>query len=129
MKYDTTKEDQLLRFRKRGTALIKKGAVVELTEAKDDGSDPQRRYLHAIMQIVAKDRGITFPKFKEAIIIHLGYYQDVMGVKVRQHTTEMSKKEYGRLIDDYYAWTIDEGYLIPTSDEYLANQDILEDGE
>jgi hypothetical protein len=120
MKYNTTKEDELARFRKRGTALIKKGAVVELMEAKDDGSDPQRRYLHAIMQIVARDRGIVFDKFKSAIIVHLGYYTEVMGVKVRQHTTEMSKLEYGRLIDDYYNWTISEGYLIPTSEEYLS---------
>ena len=118
--YDTKTEDGLKKFRARGAFLIKKGEVVELTIAKEDATDPMRKYLHAIMQIVAKDRGIAFPKFKEAIIIHLGYYQDIMGVKVRQHTTEMSKKEYSRLIDDYYRWTIDEGYLIPTSDEYLA---------
>ena len=122
MKYDTTKENELASLRKRATALIKKGAVVELTEAKEDGSDPQRKYLHALMQIVARDRGFTFDSFKEAIIIHLGYYTEILGEKVRQKTSKMSKLEYGRLIDDFYNWTIDEGYNMPTSEQYLIEK-------
>ena len=119
MKYNTTKEEELARFRKRGTALIKKGAVVELTEAKDDGSDPQRKYFHAIVRMIARDRGYVFEKCKEAIIIMLGYYIEVMGEKVRHKTTEMSMKDYSRLIDDLFNWCISEGYEMITCEEYL----------
>ena len=69
--------------------------------------------------MVARDRGIVFEKCKEAIIIMLGYYVEIMGEKVRHKTTDMSKKEYGRLIDDLFNWCISEGYEMVSCEEYL----------
>ena len=118
MKYNTKTEDGLRKFRKRGKALINNGAIVELVEVKDDGTNQQRKYFHALLREVARDQGITFKLFKEAIIIHLGYYVDILGEKVRQHTSDMNKKQYSNLIDDFFNWTIDQGYEFPTCEEY-----------
>lgn len=119
MIYDLSTEDGINRCKKRLNALANKKARAEVKEATDDGSDPQRKYFHAIVRMVARDRGIVFEKCKEALIIMLGYYVEVMGVKVRHKTAEMSKKEYSRLIDDLFNWCVDEGYTMITCEEYL----------
>jgi hypothetical protein len=119
MIYDLSTEDGINRCKKRLNALANKKARAEVKEATDDGSDPQRKYFHAIVRMVARDRGYVFEKCKEALILMLGYYTEVMGAKVRQKTTEMSKKEYSRLIDDLFNWCIDQGYTMITAEEYL----------
>jgi hypothetical protein len=119
MIYDLSTEEGIERCKKRLNALAKKKAKAEVKEATDDGSDPQRKYFHAIVRMVARDRGHVFDKCKEALILMLGYYTEVMGAKVRQKTTDMSKKEYSRLIDDLFNWCIEQGYTMITCEEYL----------
>ena len=122
MIYDLSINKGIEYCRKRLNALAKKGARADLKQAKDVSSDPQRKYFHKILRMVADDRGIVFDKFKDAIIIHLGYYEEILNEKIRSKTSEMGKKVYSKLIDDYYHWANSEGYMIMTSEEYLINQ-------
>ena len=115
--YDLSTTQGIEACKKRLNALAKNKKKADLREAKDDGTDPQRKYFHAILRIVADDRGIFFDDFKEAIIIHLGYYREILGEKVRQSTARMCKKEYSRLIDDYILWASGEGYIMPNPED------------
>lgn len=122
MIYDLSDTKGVEACKKRLNALAKKKVKVDVKQAKKDGTDKQRKYFHKILRIVAQDRGEFFEDFKEAIILHLGYYKEVLGQKVRQKTAMMSKKEYSRLIDDYFLWANSEGYVLMTAEEYLKGE-------
>ena len=118
MIYDLATNEGIERCKKRLNALVKKQAKAEVTEATDAGSDQQRKYFHSMLQVVARDRGYEFEDFKEAIIIHLGYYQEILGEKVRDKTSKMNKKVYSMLISDFMMWSEVEGFAMPTQEQW-----------
>lgn len=119
MIYDLTTEEGIGRCKKRLNALVKKQVRVEVKLVKPDGDTNQmRKYWHAMIRIIANDIGYSFESFKEAIIIKLGFYDVVLNQKIRHKTSEMNKDTYMKLIDAFLAWCIDEGYWLPTQEEW-----------
>ena len=122
MSYDLSTQEGINNCKKRLNALAKKKATVDIKVIKEDHSEPQRKYFHAMLKIVADDIGYYFDDFKEAIVIHLGYYDEILGEKVRNKTSKMNKETYSELISKFLMWCDTEGYNMQSIEDYFKNE-------
>lgn len=137
MQYDLRNPLQNLQARRRLEALVKKGAVVEISE-KSFRSSKQNSYLHTIIGIVAMETGVTIDYAKQRYFKAL-CNPDLFVVEVKDPFTGMtkmlrssaslSKEEMSTAIDRFKRWAYEQGIAIPEpGDEDLLREAMIEIG-
>lgn len=125
MVYDLSSDFQRKSFLARMDNLMKKGAVVELTE-KTFRSPNQNRYLHLLIGVVAIETGNTLEDakkwyFKETCNPDLFHVQhrDKMGncIDHIRSTAELTKEEMSTAIDRFKRWGAENGIYMPNPDD------------
>lgn len=121
MQYVLSSELDKQRFITRADSLIKKGAIVELTE-KAQRTKLQNNYLHLIIGVVAMETGNTieytkqeyFKRLVNAPIFAQEKEDRFLGkVTVLRSSAELSKEEMRTAIDRFQRWAAENGIYIP----------------
>lgn len=132
MMYDLNNPLHREGFKVKANALVKKGAIVELTEKKPQRSDNQNRYLHAALGYVALEFGETLEYVKEYYFKRL-CNRDLfviekddkrIGQKVieTRSTSDLNTGEMTTAIERFRNWTATQGCYIPSPDEHRMVQ-------
>ena len=109
------------RFAARANSLIKKGAVVDLTE-KTLRSQGQNSYLHLIIGAIAIDTGVTlayakteyFKKLANADIFIRRIQDRFAGdIVVIRSTADLTVEEMTVAIDRFKRWSAEQGFYLP----------------
>lgn len=121
MQYVLSSELDKQRFITRADSLIKKGAIVELTE-KAQRTKLQNNYLHLIIGVVAMETGNTIEYTKQEYFKRLVntpiFAQEkedrFLGkVTVLRSSADLSKEEMRTAIDRFQRWAAENGIYIP----------------
>lgn len=121
MQYVLSSELDKQRFITRADSLIKKGAIVELTE-KAQRTKLQNNYLHLIIGVVAMETGNTieytkqeyFKRLVNAPIFAQEKEDRFLGkVTVLRSSANLSKEEMRTAIDRFQRWAAENGIYIP----------------
>lgn len=121
MQYVLSSELDKQRFITRADSLIKKGAIVELTE-KAQRTKLQNNYLHLIIGVVAMETGNTieytkqeyFKRLVNAPIFAQEKEDRFLGkVTVLRSSADLSKEEMRTAIDRFQRWAAENGIYIP----------------
>lgn len=121
MQYVLSSELDKQRFITRADSLIKKGAIVELTE-KAQRTKLQNNYLHLIIGVVAMETGNTieytkqeyFKRLVNAPIFAQEKEDRFLGkVTVLRSSADLSKEEMRTAIDRFHRWAAENGIYIP----------------
>lgn len=125
------------RFVTRAKALMRKGAVIELTE-KAFRTPNQNRYLHLLLGIVAMDTGNSLEDVKREYFkrmvnpdIFLVWKTDTRGNSIATYRsiTEVSREAISMAIDRFKKWGYENGIYMPNpEDESLLRQIEIEMG-
>jgi hypothetical protein len=106
-------------------SLIKKGADIELKEARKTRSVDQNSYLHACLSIFCNETGYMMDEAKELfsqLLPEILRYQK-NGFEFRRSTSTLDAKEMSILIDKIRSVCSEElGVYVPTSEEYMINK-------
>lgn len=132
MMYDLNNPLHREGFKVRANTLVKKGAIVELTEKKPQRSDNQNRYLHAAIGYAALEFGETLEYVKEYYFKRL-CNRDLfvierddrrIGQKVvdTRSTSDLDTGEMTTAIERFRNWTAAQGCYIPSPDEHRLVQ-------
>lgn len=125
MIYDLSKPLDLAQYTTRSEHLLRKGAIVELTE-KTCRSGNQNRYLHVLIGAVALDQGHTIEYVKaqyykmvanpDIFVIHLD--DKLIGkVTVLRSSADLTKEEMTTSIDRFKIWAAHEGIYLPQPED------------
>lgn len=121
MQYVLSSELDKQRFITRADSLVKKGAIVELTE-KAQRTKLQNNYLHLIIGVVAMETGNTieytkqeyFKRLVNAPIFAQEKEDRFLGkVTVLRSSADLSKEEMRTAIDRFQRWAAENGIYIP----------------
>lgn len=120
------------RFAARSEALLRKGAVIELTE-KTFRTKNQNRYLHLIIGIVAMETGVTLEYAKTEYFKRL-VNKDIFVVKVKDRfagdiekiitSANIDKEEMALAIDRFKKWAAENGIYLPSPEDTDRLKDI-----
>lgn len=137
MQYDLTSDFQRKAFLSKVTALMEKGAVVDITE-KMFRSKSQNNYLHLLIGVVAMETGNTLEDVKREYFknivnpdIFRQYRTDTRGntISVFRSTADVSKEEMSIAIDRFKRWGHENGIYMPSpGDEALLREIAIEMG-
>lgn len=125
MLYDLSSDFQRKAFIARVDNLMKKGAVVELTE-KAFRTPNQNRYLHLLLGVVAMETGNTLEDVKREYFKNLvnpeifrSYKADNRGntIAVFRSTAQVSKEEMSIAIDKFKRWGYVNGIYMPNPED------------
>lgn len=109
--------------------LMDKGCMVELKEIKEKRSISQNAYLHVCFSIIALETGYSLQEAK--VLMKRAYGEGMVYVKNNQKflrsTADLDTLEMTHFIDWLRSFSLDQwGCYIPTSEEYLQNQNHIE---
>lgn len=132
-KYNLNKDIDLNRFKKRLEHLIKKGALVELTDKSK--SLKQNNYFHVIVSFFALEYGETADYIKREIVkktvcpdIFITEYANTKTGEIRpalKSWSELGKEERGIVIDRFRNWAIKTASIyLPEPHEHQYLKDI-----
>lgn len=125
MIYDLSSELHRNTFLSRVDSLVRKGAVVEMTE-KAFRSPNQNRYLHLLIGVVAIETGNTIGYCKEWYFKRLcnpdifvvdkkdRFYGDIMTLR---SSADLTKEEMSMAIDRFKRWGAENGIYMPNPDD------------
>lgn len=132
MQYDLSRPLDRERYEARCRSLVKKGAVVEMTEHVFKTPN-QNRYLHLLIGVVALDTGNTIEDAKVAYYkkmvnpdLFLRIRQDKLGNSIEsvRSITELTKEEVSISIDRFKRWGYENGIYMPNPEDTALLQDI-----
>lgn len=132
MQYDLSRPLDRERYEARCRSLVKKGAVVEMTEHVFKTPN-QNRYLHLLIGVVALDTGNTIEDAKVAYYkkmvnpdLFLRIRQDKLGNSIEsvRSITELTKEEMSISIDRFKRWGYANGIYMPNPEDTALLQDI-----
>lgn len=132
MQYDLSRPLDRERYEARCRSLVKKGAVVEMTEHVFKTPN-QNRYLHLLIGVVALDTGNTIEDAKVAYYkkmvnpdLFLRIRQDKLGNSIEsvRSITELTKEEMSISIDRFKRWGYENGIYMPNPEDTALLQDI-----
>lgn len=119
-------------FRTRAEALIKKEAIVDLTEKKPQRTTSQNKYMHSLLGYLAVEMGCTLEWVKEKYYkIHVNRdlfvretEDEYMGkVKFLRSSSDLTTEEMSTSIERLRNWASDEaGIYLPSADEHRLIQ-------
>lgn len=125
MKYNLSNALHLCQFKTRCEALIKNGAMVELTEKKVRRTLPQNALYHVWIKVFAD--AIGEPDLKA---VETDVKRHLLGMKIKHnklngeygnydyHTSEMSREEMAAFMDKFKAFALnDYGCYLPYEKE------------
>ncbi len=110
------------RFKKRCNLLYEKGKPVELKEHRPKRTNPQNRYLHAILSLYAIETGYTLEETKQDIfkreINKDIFLKEKNGREVSRSTADLDTKEITLAIEKFRDHSSkDVGIYLPDPDE------------
>lgn len=127
MIYDLANELDRVRLEKRFKALLTAQKVVEVKEYKPKRTNPQNRYLHALLGIVAISTGNTladvkteyFKKHCNAEIFVTRKTDKMLGnVEILRSSAELDTGEMTTAIDRFVRWyETESGEVLPRPDD------------
>lgn len=132
MKYNLAIPLDRERFAERANALIRKGAVVELTD-KNGRSRNQNSYLHLVLGVVAMEVGVTRDYCKEYYFkrlvnpdIFVRIVKDPLAgeIQVTRTSKDLTMEEASVAIDRFKRWCAEEGIYIPSPEDEARLKDI-----
>lgn len=132
MKYNLKDEVE----RKQAIAKMKKllddGKRIELKEIRSIRTLKQNAYLHKVFTLLAIDWGWTPDEMKTYLKRECPFmryqrkHEDGKESWFLKRTSELDKTEMAQFIDWIFNWAGMQGVHIPTSEEYLENQEKYE---
>lgn len=123
--YDLSDEYEVRKIRARLEHLVKKGALVELTEKKPLRSLNQNAYLHLLLQIFAMEYGCSVDEakvdyYKRACNpdLYIREHENTHGktVKYLASSTELTTEEMSLSIDRFKRFASEGGIYLPDAD-------------
>lgn len=123
--FDLSNELQASQFTTKVNALLRKKAVVEITE-KNFRTPNQNRYLHLLIGVVAMETGNSLEDakrvyFKDLCNHNLFHIQrkDNLGNTIDhiRSSAELSTEEMTTAIDRFKRWAAENGIYLPDPDE------------
>ena len=137
MQYNLSSQLDVARIQERLTALLKKGAVVELTE-KAFKTPNQNRYAHLLMGVVGLEVGepveyVKVEYFKKLcnreIFVRIKQDKFAGQVEVIRSSADLTKEEMSMAIDRFKRWGAENGIYMPNpGDESLLREIAIEMG-
>ena len=128
MLYNLATELDRQRYQAKSELLLKRGAVVELTE-KMQRTRAQNSYLHLLIGVVAMETGNTLQYCKDVYfkrIANPGLFierrKDALAgeVELLRSSADLSKEEMQEAIDRFKRWGAENGFYLPNpGDESL----------
>lgn len=135
MLYNLATELDRQRYQAKSELLLKRGAVVELTE-KMQRTRAQNSYLHLLIGVVAMETGNTLAYAKEVYFkrianpgLFVQHYNDSLAgeVEILRSSADLSKEEMQEAIDRFKRWGAENGFYLPNpGDESLLQAIELE---
>ena len=131
MLYDLSNPLQNESFKVKAESLSKKGAIVELTEKKQQRTSNQTRYLHCILAYFGLEVG------EDAEYVKKNYFKILCNkdifireiedkylgkIKVLRSSADLDTGEMTRAIERFRNWAASEGVYIPSSEEHRLVQ-------
>lgn len=127
MQYDTSNELQAEQFRARSEFLVRKKAIVDLTEKKPKRTIKQSSYLHCILGYFACETGNTLEWVKQQYFKKLVNPETFIReredkylgrIKVLRSSADLSTDEMSTAITRFRNWASAEaGVYLPSADE------------
>ena len=131
MLYDLSNPLQNESFKVKAEALSKKGAIVELTEKKQQRTSNQNKYLHCILAYFGLEVGEDMEYVKKNYFkilcnkdIFIREVDDkYLGkIKVLRSSADLDTEEMTRAIERFRNWAASEGVYIPSPEEHRLVQ-------
>lgn len=125
MQYNLSNSLDIERFKVRVKSLLKKGAVIDLTE-KLFLTPNQNRYLHLLIGVVAMETGNTIEDTKREYFkgivnpdIFMVSRTDSRGNTITTYRSvkEVSREELSMAIDRFKRWGYENGIYMPNPDD------------
>lgn len=128
MLYNLATELDRQRYQAKSELLLKRGAVVELTE-KMQRTRAQNSYLHLLIGVVAMETGNTLQYCKDVYFkrianpgLFIERHKDALvgEVELLRSSADLSKEEMQEAIDRFKRWGAENGFYLPNpGDESL----------
>lgn len=125
MQYDLSSELDRARLKVRWAALVRKGAVVDLTE-KNFRTKRQNNYIHLLIGVVAMETGNTLQDTKDYYFkrtvnpdIFVESRTDKMGNTIHslRSSKTITKEQMSTAIDRFKRWGYENGFHMPDENE------------
>ena len=128
MLYNLATELDRQRYQAKSELLLKRGAVVELTE-KMQRTRAQNSYLHLLIGVVAMETGNTLQYCKDVYFkrianpgLFIERHKDALAgeVEILRSSADLAKEEMQEAIDRFKRWGAENGFYLPNpGDESL----------
>jgi len=123
MKYDLSKEIDKKAAVTRFEYLCKIGAVVDLTKERKKRTIQQNKYLHVLFDLWGIEYGYTSEESKMVIKGQYPYgHYEKNGINFPVSTSKFSTEEMTQFIDWFRNWSSNNGFYLPSSQEYIDNK-------
>jgi len=128
MKYDLSKEIDKKAAVTRFEYLCKIGAVVDLTKVdltkeRKKRTIQQNKYLHVLFDLWGIEYGYTSEESKMVIKGQYPYgHYEKNGINFPVSTSKFSTEEMTQFIDWFRNWSSNNGFYLPSSQEYIDNK-------
>ena len=123
MKFDLSKDMDIIQYNSRSEYLLKKGKKVELKEIRESRTINQNSYLHVCISMYAIEYGYTISEAKTNLkraCSFMVYEKD--GIKYLVETSKQNTEELTRFIEWIRNYTQSNGLYIPSAEEYKENK-------
>lgn len=127
MIYNTKNDHELKKMKTRAKALIKKGAVVDLTEKKPKRTIDQNSYVHVLFGLYGIENGFTLVEVKNLVKNYCPFMKyEKKGEKFPLSTSQLDVEQMTRFIEWFRTWSAQKGCYLPTPDEYRGEAGYFE---
>lgn len=127
MIYNLKNKIELQKFEERNLTLIKRGAVVDLTEKKPQRTLPQNKYLHLILTYFAIHHGYTLEETKDDffkikcnrdLFVITKDNKEIGNYKTLRSSADLNTEELRIAIDRFKNYSAASGLLLPNSEDW-----------
>lgn len=123
MKYDLANTYELNSARTYFDRLVKDKRVIELIRVTEKRTLQQNKYVHVLFSLWAIEYGYNMTEAKTIVKRQCPWMRyEKNGDQFLRSTADMTTDELGQFIDWFRNWSADNGYYLPSAEEYLANQ-------
>lgn len=120
MKYDLNIQNDLIRFNAKVKHSILNKKKVEFNNIKECRTVQSNKYLHVLFALYGIEIGLTLEESKTFVkrSCPFGTYEK-KNVKFLRKTSLFDTLEMTNFIDWFRTWSAQQGYYLPSSEEYI----------
>lgn len=102
---------------------VRQGAMIEIKKVREQRTIQQNKYVHVLFQMFGSELGYTL---EEAKIVVKRQFNDMFvyrknGNPFMLSTADLSKDQMTEFIERFRNWSAQNGYYLPSADEYTQN--------